>query len=193
MSAIRILKTNNLKPMKSYMFIILVLSLFACNSDDDINTNDKQIFDCIIPSETEFLVYDCDVGNNSCAFKYFDNSVVDTLMSNGISSGKNIVFRLSKTIPGNFQEGDETYETLVFEIDDGQLEFSINNEVGFRGIDLFFLQFGITGSGQFVAITQGCLIGEIQEDQTWRIQGEVIVPSGTSEVEFRFDSIFEKS
>ena len=166
-----------------------VLIIFqSCNKEDQISTCENCNFTCLEMNELNVVTNNC-IDNWECEFKVTTKSRVDLDESEGKGNGDKNLFQVINHTDGDLSViDDELTNILVFELDESQNSFSVEDDE-LEYINTHFKQVCYCPVS-FKLAKSGCIQGEKQADGTWLIQGNLNLPSVADDYEFRFDAIF---
>lgn len=188
--------------MKNLILIfLLALIIFpSCTKDDDTlnpNENDEDIptcvncdFNCLEENDSTVITNAC-FDDWECSFKVSPQSAVNLEEREGLGNGEKNVFQMISITQGAPNIADDEFTNiLVFEIEESQTSFSIddanlaNSKVHFRRI--CYCVDGV----EFKAPTSGCIQGERQSDGTWFVQGDLNIAYSFGDFDLKFDALF---
>lgn len=175
--------------------IILAVSLaaflmFSCDDETvDIPTCDDCNFTCLGANEADVITNAC-LDNYECTFSVTPQSKVDTDEREGRSGGDKNVFQMINETEGSVAIADDEFtDILVFELDETQDSFSVeDNEL--TGMKTHYRRICYCGETEFKAVSSGCLQGEKQTDGSWFIQGNLNVVYGFGNIEVKLEAQF---
>ena len=178
--------------MKNSIFgFFLALILFqSCNKNEiQIPTCENCNFTCLGMNETDVITNNC-INNWECNFKVVPQSKVHLSEYQGLTSGNKNVFQMINSTQGDLGIADDEFTNiLVFELDESQNSFSVEDSE-LEGMQVHFKRTCFCNEVEFKPVTSGCIQGEKQSDETWFIQGELNVPYSFGNVDVKFDAQF---
>lgn len=171
---------------------LAVLLLLTCEQDKiSIPTCDDCNFTCLADNEADVITNAC-LDNYECTFLITAQSKVDTNEQEGVSGGDRNVFQMINDTEGSPQIADDEFtDILVFELDESQSSFSVEDNQ-LTGMKVHYRRICYCGETEFKAIDSGCLQGEQQADGSWFIQGNLNVTYGFGLVEVKLEAQFVK-
>jgi hypothetical protein len=177
----------------TFLFLFAFLLFQACNNDhrifNNVPTCENCNFTCVESIDTNTFTNDCR-NNWDCSFIVIDESKVDIDESPGYANGNKNVFLMSSYTEGNPAIADDEFTyNLVFELDDSQNSFSVENE-DLKNMNVHFQRSCFCSFRDFMPLTSGCLQGEKQADGTWFIQGNLIATYDWGDIEVKIDAQF---
>lgn len=171
------------------LFITLVL-IQACNKEDErIPACENCNFTCLDMNETDVITNDC-MNDWECVFKVIPQSKVDISENQGQINGDKIVFQMINDTQGDSGiADDEITDIVVFELDESQNSFSVQDSE-LEAMNVHFRRVCYCNETEFKAVTSGCIQGEKQLDGTWFVQSKLNVPFSGRIIEVKFDAQF---
>jgi len=185
--------------------ILTILILSACGDESEsddftftcIDASECNVItneDCIdldtISNKIDFMSIECP-GIWTCGFATFSNSKINTTSANTrdfIEEGDKLVFQLILREEGNLGRADDEGEfTLVFELDKTETSFSLADE-GLAGINAQLASWVFRGGcfekSIFFSVVSGCIQGELEENDIWRVQANIDIPEENEDCHF---------
>ena len=159
--------------MKNYHILLLYILFFltACNNEPiKVMTCEDCNFTCVAPNQTNIITNGC-IDNWECTFEVLSDSNVDLDQIFGTSNGNKVVFKMVRSTEGSVEIIDDEFtDILVFELDDSQNSFSVE-DIELSNMRVYYRRICFCTDTAFKPITSGCLQGEKQVDGTWYVQG----------------------
>jgi hypothetical protein len=163
-----------------------MLLLHAC-SKEEVPICENCNFTCLGANEPDVITNSC-IDNWECSFSIIPKSQVDR--TSGLTQGNKTVFRIINSTEGDTGIADDEFtNTLIFELDEAQNSFSVeNDELGL--LKVHYRQYCFCSETEFKAVMAGCLQGEKQSDNSWIIQGNLLVVYSKGNANVKFEAIF---
>lgn len=182
--------------MKNTTFLLFFTFLLfqACNNDSGVfnkpvPTCENCTFTCLDSIDSTVFTNNC-IDNWECSFQVIPNSTVDLQESKGyVNDDKNVFVMENSTQGDSLISDDEFTYTLVFELDENQNSFSVENS-DLANMNVYFKRSCFCTSVEFIPLTTGCLQGEKQTDGTWLIQGNLIVSYSWGNLTVKLEASF---
>lgn len=172
-----------------FIYFLFVVLLPSC-SKKEIPTCENCSFTCIAEEETDVLTNDC-IDNWQCTFKVIPQSQVAINEGQGVGSGDKNVFQMHNSTQGHEAiADDELVNILVFELDESQNSFSVEDK-DLAEMQVHYITICFCLDVEFKPVTSGCLQGEKQADGTWWVAGNLNATSTVGDVEVKFEAQFE--
>jgi len=171
-----------------YSIVVLFLGLLifqACKKNDDIPECPNCNFTCVGSSEPDLITNNC-IDDWECNFKVTAQSQFDLDEIEGLGSGDKNVFQMINSTEGDLGIADDEFtNVLVFELDENQDSFSVQDSE-LEEMKTHYRTLCFCSNIAFIAISSGCMEGEKQSDGTWVVQGHLNATNsfGTNEVKF---------
>lgn len=170
-----------------WIFSLVLVLVQSCNKDEANCENCN--FTCLDMNETDVISNDC-IDNWDCNFKVTPESKVDVNDPSGVSSGDKNVFQMVNETDGLLEYiDDEVTNILVFELDESQNSFSVEDSE-LEDMQVRFKRICFCPEGVFREVTSGCLQGEKQSDGTWFVQGNLNLLLSHGNEEIKVDAQF---
>jgi len=176
-----------------YIFIVLSLIIFGCSSEDDIpeflpNCKDCP-FTCIEADDQEVTTNDC-LDNFDCHFRVFPDSKIILDLTEGVKEGEHLVFQMILETEGDeLIFDDEFTNILVFELKNEQNSFSVSGEE-IANLNVHFRTICFCGNVDFKEVKSGCLQGVKQNEETWKVQGNLEIQRTFETTSLKIDAQF---
>jgi len=176
--------------MKHLIFtLFLGLILFQSCDKEPVETCENCNFTCIDANETDVITNAC-IDNWECTFRVTDQSQIDLTEYEGRGSGvKNVFQMITFTQEDTMIADDEYNNILVFELDENQNSFSVEDS-DLAHMNVHYRRVCFCSETDFIAVNSGCLQGEKQSDGTWFVQGKLNVSYSFGNVEVKVDAQF---
>lgn len=177
----------------TFLFLFAFMLIQACNNDTGIFNNvptcENCNFTCVETIDSTVFTNNC-LDNWTCSYEVIPNAKVDIEESDGYKSGNKNVFKMITRTEGNPMIADDEFtHNLVFELDENQNSFSVEN-ADLEKMNVHFQRSCFCAFRDFIEITSGCLQGEKQADGTWLIQGNLIATYDWGDIDVKFDAQF---
>lgn len=171
---------------KSIFFFLLIFVLFQACKKKDIPTCENCSFTCLDTNEIDVVSNDC-IDNWDCNFKVMSQSKVDVDETQGLTNGDKNVFQMNNSTEGNPAVIDDEFtHILVFELDESQNSFSVEDDE-LDDMQVYFKRICFCSDVVFLNATSGCLQGEKQTDGSWLVQANIFF----EDFHVKFDVQFE--
>lgn len=176
-----------------YYFILLIILLISCNSNEPVPEfmpNCKACpFDCLGAEDQEVTTNDC-LNNWDCRFKIFPDAKIKLDQTEGVVDGEHLVFQMILETEGEeFIADDEFTYILVFELKSEQNSFSVSGDE-IKKLNVHFQTICFCGNIDFKEIMSGCLQGVKQNEESWRVQGNLEIQKTLEIAHFKIDAEF---
>ena len=180
-----------------YLFLFTLVFFQSCDEnihlikhlEEPIPSCENCSFTCLDTTNTNVITNDC-IDNWECIFEVLPQSMIDLSEDEVIKNGNKNVFRMTNSTQGSQAIADDEFTNiLIFELDATQNSFSVeDNEL--ENMQVAFSRLCYCTETEFKTITSGCLQGEKQSDDTWFIQGNLIVPYSFGNIDVKFEAQF---
>lgn len=171
-----------------YLLLFALLTIQACT--DSIPTCEDCNFTCINEESVDVITNVC-LDNWECKFRVTAQSNIDLEDNEGLASGDKNVFQMINSTQGSpLIIDDELTNVLVFELDESQSSFTVEDE-NLKNINTHFRRICYCVENSFKEVTMGCLQGEQQSNGSWKVQGNLTIPYSYGNVEVKIDAVFE--
>jgi len=176
---------------QSLLAFILVLFIFqSCDKEVHIPSCENCSFTCLEMDESNVIGNEC-IENWDCNFTVSPQSKIDLYESEGKVDGKKNVFQMINSTEGSLSIADDEFTNiLVFELDESQMSFSVEDSE-LKDLKVHFRRICHCYEVDFKAIKSGCMQGEIQTDGSWFVQGNLVVSYSYGDFEIKFEAQFE--
>jgi len=172
-----------------YVFFLILVLLQACNKTDSIPTCETCEFTCLDGTEPDIISNNC-IDNWECNFKVTAQSKIDIEETEGRVSGDKNVFQMINSTQGDLSIADDEFtNVLVFELDENQESFSVQDSE-LQQMNVHYRTLCFCSEIEFKTITTGCMQGEKQADGTWFVQGDLKVSYDWGDRDVKLDVQF---
>lgn len=176
----------------AFLLLLAALAFPSCNEDEvslQVPTCENCVFSCLAVDEVDVISNAC-IDNWDCQFRFIHQAAVDTDEVQGVTTGNKTVFQMINATEGDLAIADDEFTNiLVFELEESQTSFSVEDEL-LGEMNVYFIQYCFCFEVLFKEVTIGCLQGEKQSDGRWRIQGDLTTQLVGQDYGIKFDAMF---
>jgi len=141
-------------------------------------------------NEPDVITNACIDPSWTCDFRVFNNAEIDTEEFDGLTNGNHLVFQMITETQGSPNIADDEFTNiLIFELEDDHSSFSVDDDQ-LKDLNTHFRRICFCKEPGFQEIKSGCLQGECLLDDSWLVQGHLIVSYDFGDVEVKIEAQF---